>query len=138
MPSYWSHLNGIQHLLHAARLGLASSLLELLVRVLRHAHDGLCREHLVAFKEHLVAFREHLVAFREHLVAWPRGTVFSQLHSAVTSTVDHPLGSPSSLVVFREHLVAFSEHLMAFRDHLVAFREYLVAFREHLMALRNI
>jgi hypothetical protein len=26
---------------------------------------------------------------------WPRGTVFSQLPSAVTSTIDHPLGSPS-------------------------------------------
>jgi hypothetical protein len=30
---------------------------------------------------------------------WPRGTVFSQLPSAVTSTVDQPLGSPSLLVV---------------------------------------
>jgi hypothetical protein len=29
------------------------------------------------------------------LLAWPRGTVFSELPSAVTSTADHPLGSPS-------------------------------------------
>jgi hypothetical protein len=30
-----------------------------------------------------------------YMAAWPRGTGFSQLPSAVTSTVDHPLGSPS-------------------------------------------
>jgi hypothetical protein len=28
---------------------------------------------------------------------WPRGTSFSQLPSAVISTADHPLGSPSLL-----------------------------------------
>jgi hypothetical protein len=29
---------------------------------------------------------------------WPRGTAFSQLPSAVISTVDHPLGFPSRLI----------------------------------------
>jgi hypothetical protein len=31
------------------------------------------------------------------IIRWPRGTVFSELPSTVTSTVDHPLGSPSLL-----------------------------------------
>jgi hypothetical protein len=31
---------------------------------------------------------------------WPRGTVFSQLPSAVIITVDHPLGSPSFLGLY--------------------------------------
>jgi hypothetical protein len=44
---------------------------------------------------------EHLRIHLEHVTslgARPRGTVFCQLPSAVTSSVDHPLlGSPSSL-----------------------------------------